>query len=746
MPESPGPAGVLRPAHEVVSRDAAQVAAVLRALDSYDALKCCPGCQGKFIAIFMPICGHPLCSACKDSITCTGLGGFVACPTCFLSLRPLDWLSIHTSPHSSVGVDDDDVRAGSPVSGVPLAAAPLPSVVSLHSCGLPDTASASPPTDLIAAEPAQICALQSGAATVSEGDAGGPLPSQLPPLPLARTSSTLEAELCTPLPLLPPPPPVATLGYLPRTLLGLGEIEASRTYSVDTELAAQRFMEGVLQRVPMARVAQMASHEPMAAASRSPPRTTCIAAASDIVWVDSLLSEMGAIALPLATSDLPLHPVERGRWLIDVIIDDSDTTQSWESTLRQYRARDGVDTIALLVELLTFTFPTVTAGQTWVTDEPTSSARRLMTFVSFPDGARAARDFARVLFRDLSVDPLAIEEVRVEYQQLAFPTPNGKMSITHNASRATTRPVLPYEGAFVGPSGIEELLVGAARQPHRITAQCCAHVREASVGAVVSSLQGNVADAYALTAGHLCAGADVRSAKCDTAGYFNMPLQYVGHSDYTHFIVGGSPSVASPIVGHRSAAVADVALFSFRRENSVGSVPTTQPSCQLQPFVTFPSRESWNQIALRGHGREIDDSPEGEVGEREYTANGWVSAPSRRDPSVRHCLYLAGQPGEVHRRLQYMEGHSSASVCAGPRDAPTLHSFVCQTVILRCRCTERVFRLQGLTPAVLALEQARLLLQTAGVANVGQLHFVVPAPSAPPPVAAQPSRSRCIVS
>jgi len=150
QPESPAPAGVLRAVRETVTRDAAQIAVVLRALDAFNDRKLCPGCEGKFISVYMPICGHPLCSACKDLLPRAELGGHVACPTCLVLLRPLDWLNIHTSPHSSIGIyDDDDVRADSPVSGVPLAAAPLPSVVSLHSYGFLDAAStpvaASPP-------------------------------------------------------------------------------------------------------------------------------------------------------------------------------------------------------------------------------------------------------------------------------------------------------------------------------------------------------------------------------------------------------------------------------------------------------------------------------------------------------------------------------------------------------------------------------------------------------------------------
>ena len=123
QPESPALAGVLRAVRATVTRDAEQIAVVLRALDAFNDCKLCPACEEKFISVYMPICGHPLCSACKDLLSRAELSGHVACPTCSVLLRPLDWLNIHTSPHSSVSIDVDDVRAGSPVSGMPMAAA-----------------------------------------------------------------------------------------------------------------------------------------------------------------------------------------------------------------------------------------------------------------------------------------------------------------------------------------------------------------------------------------------------------------------------------------------------------------------------------------------------------------------------------------------------------------------------------------------------------------------------------------------
>jgi len=246
--------------------------------------------------------------------------------------------------------------------------------------------------------------------------------------------------------------------------------------------------------------------------------------------------------------------------------------------------------------------------------------------------------------------------------------------------------------------------------------------------------------AYAMTAGHVCANdVPVRSSECDTTGCCSLKLQYVSHSDHTHYVAGITPIIQLPNYQQTCRAVADIALFSFQRVTPVRAVSMTQPLGLFE--VTFPSDLSWKQIQLHGYGRQIDDSP---GGEREYLANGYVFAPTSRDPleNVRHCLYLAAQTEAMRLSgLEYVDGHSGSSVFAGPKRCPDPALF-CLPIGERQTQAPRPFpedlssfAFQGLTPAALALEQARRLLSAAdsamGAADITQLRYVetTPAPA-----------------
>lgn len=513
------------------------------------------------------------------------------------------------------------------------------------------------------------------------------------------------------------------------------------SWAVTTRAAAQRFLAGVAQRVPTATVAQTASDEPTPSGC---PRTICAVALSDVVWLDSVLTEVGAEPLADASLDVPVHSIERGLWRIDIVIDDTGTVQSWEDTLWRYSSRDGANKLALLLEIVSSAFPAVLAGQAWVTDDPAVGTSRLMSFMRYPDEvlvARPARAFVVMLFRALGVDPHTVEEVSLSSHQLAFPLLGGKLSTMHGPMQATERPVMPFKGVLVDTTGAAEYLDGAPVQP-RVAMQWCPHFGQASVGAVISSPQGDSAVAYAMSAGYTCTRG-MWSSTCEKSGCFDIRLHYVAHSDRTDFSVASSPSVASSELGKRVPAAVDVALFTFQRVNSVRQLTTTQP---IMPFieVTFPFAKCWSQLPLHGHARQIDTSrgDECDVQNSEYIANGWISAPTAQDPTVRHCLYLASQTKAMHCR-GFVEGHSGTAVYAGLRAFPTLHSFVCQTVTLTCISSGRSYQFQGLTPAALALEQARRLLLAAGhtADSLSQLCYV--APALPRAVQATPT---CVVS
>lgn len=498
-----------------------------------------------------------------------------------------------------------------------------------------------------------------------------------------------------------------------------------------TERAAQRFIAGVMQRVPLATVNHTETDDVLSVAP-SIPHVSCIVAASDVVWVESTLIEVGAVPTALDTPDSTGGPMHNCCF-IDVVIDDN--ASSWERGLQQHRSLIDSKRLALLLEILVVSFPAVTAGQVWILDGPES---RLLSFVSFPDDARVARDFVNMLYGALDVDPLAIEEVEVQYEPLAFPMINRIIRVEYGLTRAVERPALAYEGKVLGVGAGEIDFVTSASRPERIPAMNYVHGLQASVGSVISSQQRSVSMAYAMTAGHVCANdVPVRSSECDTTGCCSLKLQYVSHSDHTHYVAGITPIIQLPNYQQTCRAVADIALFSFQRVTPVREVSMTQPLGLFE--VTFPSDSSWKQIQLHGYGRQIDDSP---GGEREYLANGYVFAPTSRDPleNVRHCLYLAAQTKAMRLSgLEYVDGHSGSSVFAGPRDAPTLHSFVCQLVNVKLKRPGRFqrtsFAFQGLTPAALALEQARRLLSAAdsamGAANITQLRYVetTPAPA-----------------
>jgi len=51
-----------------------------------------------------------------------------------------------------------------------------------------------------------------------------------------------------------------------------------------------------------------------------------------------------------------------------------------------------------------------------------------------------------MLYGALDVDPLAIEEVEVQYEPLAFPMINRIIRVEYGLTRAVERPALAYEG------------------------------------------------------------------------------------------------------------------------------------------------------------------------------------------------------------------------------------------------------------------------------------------------------------
>jgi len=108
--ESSAPAGVTRSEVQTVPRDAERLSSIMRTMNDYveGNPPMCPVCKSER-AFCMPICGHPLCLACKESLACAHLGGATCCPTCSSSLKPLDWLNIDAkeSPNSSIDDADD---------------------------------------------------------------------------------------------------------------------------------------------------------------------------------------------------------------------------------------------------------------------------------------------------------------------------------------------------------------------------------------------------------------------------------------------------------------------------------------------------------------------------------------------------------------------------------------------------------------------------------------------------------------
>jgi len=70
-----------------------------------------------------------------------------------------------------------------------------------------------------------------------------------------------------------------------------------------TERAAQRFIAGVMQRVPLATVNHTETDDVLSVAP-SIPHVSCIVAASDVVWVESTLIEVGAVPTAFGHSRL----------------------------------------------------------------------------------------------------------------------------------------------------------------------------------------------------------------------------------------------------------------------------------------------------------------------------------------------------------------------------------------------------------------------------------------------------------
>lgn len=433
----------------------------------------------------------------------------------------------------------------------------------------------------------------------------------------------------------------------------------------------------------------------------------------------------------------------RKLFFIDIVADGDPTRPSWISSLRlrrQHAARVGADKVALLLELLVGAFPEVSAGQVWVPcrDGHDDAQRHLLSFVSFPavpcaralalaDRPHAARAFAAMLHRELDVDPLTVIEVDVSHDLLAFPKLGGRLFSFHKPMPAAAEPKLAWNGfldtASIGVLGdpvVRVSAIGGVRNDTRDKD----HGSHRTVGAVVSSLAGDCAVAYAVTAGHFLEGVE-EWALCEKEGGDELAVQYVGHCDVTTLIPREAALFTTTSTDDAAfAAVVDVGVFSFQRNCCVMQVPTVQPLAAVNAPVLFPSPECWAHagvaIMVRGSGRSINIERGcglppliSAAGERTYDVCGWMTAsmtlPTQR--KVTQCLYLAKQTSA----LGFVPGHSGGSLYADvlvPPQPPQLHSFVSRNVILTEVDTGRVWHLLGSTPAVLALEQARALIRT----------------------------------
>ena len=551
-------------------------------------------------------------------------------------------------------------------------------------------------------------------------------------------------------------------------------------WAVATKDAAQMFMGGVMRRVPMASVFGFSDASMTCC-------MTCNVACSDVMWVESVLADVGAervvdfgqeaaAALPLASHGVapgsPTSPDQvscldlegsasfrgginasatvessrrsgaatimstaRGSFFIDVVADDDAARPSWISSLRLRLQHAGVDKVALLLELLLSAFPEVSAGQVWVCDGSDDAQLRLLSFASFPDGPRthahtlarpphAARVFVAMLQRELGVDPLAVTEVVVSHDLLAFPKLGGKVVIAQAPTPAVAEPTLAWKG-FLDAASIGAVVPVAATGGVRMDAHDKRHGAQRTLGAVVSSLTDDCTVAYAVTAGHFLDGIE-RLAACEevaeSGGEPSLKLEYVGHCDATTLIPREAASVMMPNTEEfRFAALVDVAVFSFKRDCSVAPAPVVQRGDVNAP-VLFPSPECWahagGAVAVCGPGRlitneKMDEAPiDSPSGDRTFDVCGWMTAAAQLSggKKVTQCLYLSRQTS----LLGFVPGHSGGPLYA-IMPHPQLHSFVTRNVslteVVAAGCVAPEWSLHGSTPALLALEQARGLIK-----------------------------------
>ena len=520
-------------------------------------------------------------------------------------------------------------------------------------------------------------------------------------------------------------------------------------WNVTTKHAAQEFLVGVQLRVPMAAIF-----------TTNLVRTTCNVACSDVEWVETVLDEVGATRVDLLEHDeptafpaAPMSPESLSNpdacrsntasncssasvscFFIDVFVDDRAEMLSWIRDLQQQSAREGINKVVLLLETLISAFPGVAAGQAWVHDTPADShcakpdGLRLLSFVNFPDDPHsrqgrqhAARSFASMLYRELGVDPLAIEDVTLSHMPLTFPqicgTPRRQLNPTPELMTLSPS----YLGELFKGVGVAAVKVDVDSNRRVaasvVEAQRHEHWRSSTVGAVLSS--GDPRLAYAVTTGHHNFGpGSVLRATCGALQGDLLELEYVGHCEQHYITPERTPMVTLsqfPTTSWRT--LVDVALFSFSNPDRL--VPQVFVADQQQPgppsVTVFPSAGCWgDSYRLIGFGRQIDpiyDAAAGRhydgapAGDRQYDSCGWIAAPIRVAPGqfVRLCLYL----GRATSTLVYVGGHSGSCLRAVGTTIGSLHSFVCQYVHIVSRRSSDQWTLLGLTPAVLALEQAR---------------------------------------
>jgi hypothetical protein len=448
----------------------------------------------------------------------------------------------------------------------------------------------------------------------------------------------------------------------------------------------------------------------------------CHVASVDARWVRSVLAEIDAVPATTASQQCPEDFLT-----IDVVLDDS--LKSWASLL-QANVTAGSDNMARVLVLLVTSFPTVSTGQIWLRN---GSSDRLMNFVNFPENAYDARACLAMFCQVLGVDPLSIEEVILTHETLGRAPKLGKKMIVRNFSspRIIRRP-LPFDVGFVeswsdgGPSS--DIVRDSDTMP-AVAEAIGFHRNECTAGAIIGTPSSNVSSAtYVLTAGHPCAHVD--AAFC-LSGVENslMKVQHVDHCDPVTFDVERTAFIVMPERrGVVLRAVADISVFSFICDVGIVRTHTKQP--QERSPVDFPSGVCWGRdTQVHGYGRHVGRAA---AGERYYTCSGWVSVPTDRDPDVRHCLYLA-RPNTAQL---FVGGNSGTSLSMCADDA--LHSFVCQTVHISRLQDGALFVLQGLTPAVIALHQARELVGNQSLQYVAALPSMaaeLPAPTAVPAVA-----------